>query len=123
MLRAFGGVVASGAMAEVQELAELLDVPVAITFMGKGTLPDTHPLCLEATSPVHPLQVIRAFRATMATDDVLICDSGFNQIWGGQYFEVERAGRTYMGPRGSGVMGLRCQRPFRRRWRGRIAGR
>ncbi|MGI9614629.1 MAG: thiamine pyrophosphate-binding protein [Acidimicrobiales bacterium] len=222
MILAGGGVIASGAMAEVQKLAELQDVPVATTFMGKGTLPETHPLCLGPfgslgrpatnevvlgadlivalgtrftnvdtaawrvpapatpmiqvdieptqigrnyqidlalpgdvkavlrsmldvaatedrqaangkvraevsavtarwrqergidsaiardgeTSPVHPLQVIRALRSSMAADDVLVCDSGFNQIWGGQYFEVERAGRTYMGPRGSGVMGF-----------------
>lgn len=58
------------------------------------------------TSPVHPLQVIRALRLTMGPDDVIICDSGFNQIWGGQYFEVRQPGRTYMGPRGFGVMGF-----------------
>jgi len=57
-------------------------------------------------SPVHPLQVIRALRNVMRADDVLICDSGFNQIWGGQYFEVQSPGRTYMGPRGFGVMGF-----------------
>jgi acetolactate synthase-1/2/3 large subunit len=56
-------------------------------------------------SPVHPLQVIRALRRQMAPQDIIICDSGFNQIWGGQYFEVHEAGRTYMGPRGFGVMG------------------
>lgn len=57
-------------------------------------------------SPVHPLQVIRALRNAMRADDVLICDSGFNQIWGGQCFEVHAPGRTYMGPRGFGVMGF-----------------
>ncbi len=56
-------------------------------------------------SPVHPLQVIRALRRQMAPQDIIICDSGFNQIWGGQYFEVHEAGRTYLGPRGFGVMG------------------
>jgi len=60
----------------------------------------------DAASPVHPLQVIRALDRAMADEDILICDSGFNQIWGGQYFEVGAAGRTYMGPRGSGVMGF-----------------
>jgi acetolactate synthase-1/2/3 large subunit len=42
----------------------------------------------------------------MGPDDTLICDSGFNQIWGGQYFEVEKKGRYYVGPRGMGTMGF-----------------
>ena len=56
--------------------------------------------------PVHPLQAIRALRDAMAPDDTLICDSGFNQIWGGQYYEVMEPGRRYIGPRGMGTMGF-----------------
>ena len=216
-----GGVIASGATGEVRKLAELLDMPVATSYMGKGSLPEHHPLSLgpygllgrpasneyvlqadlglalgtrfnnvgtaawripdrktrlvqidieptqigrnytvdlaltgdikavlremlgllesdprvtpkatqrDAVSaissnwrkekgiesplaqdrdarPVHPIQVIRAMRDAMQDDDVLVCDSGFNQIWGGQYFEVRSPGRNYLGPRGFGVMG------------------
>ena len=68
----------------------------------------------DETSPVHPLQVIRALRNTMSAEDVLVCDSGFNQIWGGQYFEVRKPGRSYMGPRfrGYGILAARRYRAF-----------
>ncbi|WP_305806831.1 thiamine pyrophosphate-binding protein, partial [Stenotrophomonas sp. YIM B06876] len=56
--------------------------------------------------PVHPLQAIAALREAMSEEDTIVCDSGFNQIWGGQYFEVHRPGRSYIGPRGMGVMGF-----------------
>ncbi|MCY4259810.1 MAG: thiamine pyrophosphate-dependent enzyme [Rhodobacteraceae bacterium] len=58
-----------------------------------------------STEPVHPIQVVRAMREAMADQDVLVCDSGFNQIWGGQCFDVRSSGRCYLGPRGFGVMG------------------
>lgn len=41
-----GGAVFSGAAAEVTALAELLDIPVAVSVDGKGIIPDNHPLSL-----------------------------------------------------------------------------
>jgi acetolactate synthase-1/2/3 large subunit len=41
-----GGVLISGAMEELKELAELLTIPVVTTFTGKGVLPDDHPLAM-----------------------------------------------------------------------------
>lgn len=39
-----GGTVASGAFAELQELAELLRAPVLTSLSGRGSIPDDHPL-------------------------------------------------------------------------------
>ena len=41
-----GGVIASGATEELVKLAESLMIPVGVTLMGKGSFPDSHPLCL-----------------------------------------------------------------------------
>lgn len=41
-----GGVVISGAEAELQTLAELLDAPVATTVSGQGSISDAHPLAV-----------------------------------------------------------------------------
>jgi acetolactate synthase-1/2/3 large subunit len=46
VLYAGGGVMSSRATAELQALAEALDVPVAHTLMGKGCMPESHPLLL-----------------------------------------------------------------------------
>ncbi len=40
------GVMLSGALAEVRELAERAGVPVALTLLGKGAMPEGHPLTL-----------------------------------------------------------------------------
>ncbi|MEO7244799.1 MAG: thiamine pyrophosphate-binding protein, partial [Rubrivivax sp.] len=44
-----GGVILAGAAEELRELASHLAIPVAHTLMGKGVLPDDHPLTLGMT--------------------------------------------------------------------------
>ncbi|HEX2648227.1 MAG TPA: thiamine pyrophosphate-dependent enzyme, partial [Candidatus Dormibacteraeota bacterium] len=39
-----GGVIRSGAWKELVEVADLLDAPVVTTYMGKGAIPEDHPL-------------------------------------------------------------------------------
>ena len=46
IILAGGGVIASQASDEVRQLAETLGLGVATTYMGKGTLPENHPLAL-----------------------------------------------------------------------------
>ena len=48
MLWAGGGVLRAGAQAELRALAERLDAPVCTTYMGRGALPDSHPLAVGA---------------------------------------------------------------------------
>lgn len=46
VIYAGGGVIASGASAELRRLAEMAEIPVAMTLMGLGCFPSTHPLSL-----------------------------------------------------------------------------
>lgn len=44
-----GGVISAGASAALKALAEHLDIPVLYTLMGKGAIPDDHPLAVGMT--------------------------------------------------------------------------
>ena len=48
VILAGGGVIASGASAQLMALAETMMAPVCVTLMGKGAFPNEHPLCLGA---------------------------------------------------------------------------
>jgi len=49
VLYAGGGVISSGAAGVLKELAEHLQIPVLYTLMGKGSIPDDHPLAVGMT--------------------------------------------------------------------------
>jgi len=46
LILAGNGVIRSGASAQLVAFAERTKIPVATTFMGKGAIPSSHPLCL-----------------------------------------------------------------------------
>jgi acetolactate synthase-1/2/3 large subunit len=46
VIYAGGGILKAGASKQLRELAELTGVPVVTTLMGRGGIPDEHPLCL-----------------------------------------------------------------------------
>jgi acetolactate synthase-1/2/3 large subunit len=97
-----GGVLRSGAQAELRALAERLGAPVATTYTGKGALPDAHPLaagsgCDEA-----------AFQELLGTADVVLCvgtelgaetTAQYTLRFGGRVIQIdaapERIGATY----------------------------
>jgi acetolactate synthase-1/2/3 large subunit len=62
-----GGVLRSQAWNEVRELAERLDAPVVTTYMGKGAIPEDHPLSA-GSAPDH-----RAFQELLQDADVVLC--------------------------------------------------
>lgn len=69
LLYAGGGIVASHACEELIELAELLQIPVVTTLLGKGAFPSSHPLSL---GPVG-MHGSKYANMAMTECDLLIC--------------------------------------------------
>ena len=62
-----GGVLRAGARAELRALAERLDALVATTYMGKGALPDDHPLAVGSACDEPAIQEL------LSDADVVLC--------------------------------------------------
>ncbi|MCM2419478.1 thiamine pyrophosphate-binding protein [Streptomyces sp. RKAG293] len=75
VILAGGGVVRSGAAAELLALAEQLDAPVASTFGGKGAFPWEHPLSLQSwIEDRHTTDFLEA------ADVLLVVGSGLGEL-------------------------------------------
>jgi acetolactate synthase-1/2/3 large subunit len=68
IILAGGGVIMSGASSELVALAELLNTPVVTTLMGKGSIPEDHPLSLGCVGMHGKLGAIKAVQES----DVLL---------------------------------------------------
>lgn len=62
-----GGVIRSGGASALRTLAETLHAPVATTYMGKGAIPDDHPLAIGAGCDE------AAFQELLRSADVVLC--------------------------------------------------
>ena len=69
LIMAGNGVVRAGASAELIRFAEELNIPVATTFMAKGVIPFSHPLCLGAVG----LQARDYVACGFDRADVILC--------------------------------------------------
>ncbi len=87
VILAGGGVIISGAFAELQSIAELLMIPVVTTFKGKGAFPENHPLSL---GPIGMHGHAEANKIMVEADCVLACGSRFSDRSVGTFEEFEK---------------------------------
>ena len=87
IILAGGGVIISGAFAELQSIAELLMIPVVTTFKGKGSFPENHPLSL---GPIGMHGHAEANKMMIEADCVLAAGSRFSDRSVGTFEEFEK---------------------------------
>jgi acetolactate synthase-1/2/3 large subunit len=84
IIMAGGGVILSGAFAELQALAELLMIPVVTTFKGKGAFPENHPL---AMGPIGMHGHAEANKIILEADCIVAVGSRFSDRSVGRFDE------------------------------------
>jgi acetolactate synthase-1/2/3 large subunit len=87
MILAGGGVAISGAFAELQALSEMLMIPVATTFKGKGVFNETHPLAL---GPIGMHGHIEANKLILEADVLLAVGTRFSDRSTGKVSEFAK---------------------------------
>lgn len=84
IILAGGGVILSGAFAELQALAELLMIPVVTTFKGKGAFPENHAL---AMGPIGMHGHAEANKIIIEADCIIAIGSRFSDRSVGKFDE------------------------------------
>lgn len=93
LILAGGGVILADAHAELVELAELLQIPVQATLMGKGAMDEDHPLYAGMTGVQTSQRYGNA--SFLESDLVLALGARFGDRHTGR-LDVYRAGRTFI---------------------------
>src|SRR5918998_1519781 len=84
IIMAGGGVILSGALSELQALAELVQIPVVSTFKGKGAFPENHPL---AMGPIGMHGHAEANKIILEADCILAVGARFSDRSVGKFDE------------------------------------
>jgi acetolactate synthase-1/2/3 large subunit len=91
MILAGGGVAISGAFSELQAFAEMLMIPVATTFKGKGVFNETHPLAL---GPIGMHGHVEANRLTLEADVLIAIGTRFSDRSTGKVSEFVKESKV-----------------------------